>query len=256
MISVVVPISLLVRKSLNKRIETMKYAIENFYKDVELIVVEQSLDGEFYFLPHLKECKKIKIHYPVFNKSWCINVGVAASKHDYVAVCDCDMYSTNYEWGLLLYWMKNNRHKWAFGWNRLVYTNDEQRTNILLGDNQPKARYVNPVPGYSEGGIVVFEKDFFNKIGKFNEFMVELGGIDTEIIIRCRYLYNKYASYPAIVYHLWHPQVKKSSRPTRYQNIRKIRHCKNNTDMVINWLSQQYQGNLDTPLVAKKEYFL
>lgn len=256
MISVIIPVSLLVKKSLNKRVETLNRAIKDLYKGLDVIVVEQSLNGQFYFLDNIIDCKKVKISYPVFNKGWMINVGVKHSLYDDLIIADCDMYAKCVNWDTVLYWFNYNRHQWGFVWNRIVYTTNEQRCKILDGGSSRciGVKYDTPRSGYSEGGLVYFKKDFFYKIGQFNEYLQQLGGIDTEIIIRCRHLYNKYPCYPMTVFHLWHQQEKKSSRPERLENIKKIRHLRQHTNHVIDWLVKNDQGNDSSPLIARKEY--
>lgn len=254
-ISVVIPVSSLVPESVPARLETLQLALRHLYRNVEVIVVEQSLDGSFYFLPKLdNKIKKIELRNPVFNKGWCLNVGVANAKNNYIVLTDCDMYARNYDFDMLLYWMKSNRYQWAFAWNRLIYTNQEQKKLILDGNMKPGLSYCTPTPGYSEGGLVCVSKDFYAKVGKMNECMIELGGIDNEFIARCKYLTeNQYPMYPFTIYHLFHPQRRKSSRPSRGKNIQILKKSRQDHTATIDWLCAQNQG-CSTPLSDRKGF--
>jgi glycosyltransferase involved in cell wall biosynthesis len=253
MISIIIPVSSLVRKAVPKRLESVQCAIRDFYKGCEVIVVEQSLDGQLYFIPRLKGVKTVKLNYPVFNKSWCLNVGVKHATNDYVVVADADMYARNVNWQGLLNWM-NQGQLWSFVWNQLHYTNDQQRKLLLGGINAlPSLKVVRPKPGYSEGGLVCFYKPFFYNIGQFNECMTELGGPDNEIILRAKHVYEDYPKYPATVYHLFHEQKPKSQRPTRRENIKILKQTRDNRQKMIDWLKKQAQGLDTTPLSARKE---
>jgi len=253
-ISVVIPVSSLVPESVPARLETLQFALRDLYRNVEVIVVEQSLDGTVYFLPMIEKCTKIELHHPVFNKGWCLNVGVDAAQYEYVIVADCDMYTRNYDFSMLLYWMKSNRHEWAFAWNRLIYTNREQRTKIIDGNMMPGLTYCTPTPGYAEGGMVCIKKDFYRKVGKTNECMIELGGIDNEFIARCKFLSDgQYPMYPITIYHLVHPQRKKSSRPSRKKNISILKKSRQDFIASIDWLCRQKQGS-STPLSDRKDF--
>lgn len=254
-LSIVIPVSSLVPNSVPQRLEVLQLAIKYFYKDVDVIVVEQSLDGEFYFLKKLDGAKLIPTKHPVFNKSWCVNVGVKAATNDYVAICDSDMFSRDVYWGNLLGWMKEHSHEWAFGWDRLNRTTSIQRDLIVAGRHVPNMPYIQPVPGYHEGGVFVIKKSFFYKVGQFNECMTELGGIDNSIAIRCRFLYDYYPMYPFLIYHMWHQQTPKKRRPTRLKNIKILKKEKARTQEAISWLVAQRQGNLKAPL-SDRETFL
>ncbi|HUX57134.1 MAG TPA: glycosyltransferase family A protein [Bacteroidales bacterium] len=241
-------------ESVQERIEVLKLAIKHFYRGVEVIVVEQALNGKFYFMKKLDNVVKIPIEYPVFNKSWCVNVGVKAATNDYVAICDCDMFARETCWSNLLEWMVSCNHMWAFGWNRLIRTTRIQRNIIVEGGNIPSTALITPVPGYHEGGIFVVKKEFFYKVGQFNECMVELGGIDNSIANRCRYYYNYYPMYQLLVYHMCHIQKPKKKRPTRKTNIKILKKEKSQTQKSIAWLVAQNQGNKKSPLSHRKNF--
>jgi len=256
-LSIIIPVSSLVPESVPARLEAIQAAIKHFYKNIEVIIVEQSLDGRYCFLPFLKNVTKIELRNPVFNKSWCCNVGVKASTNGYVVIAESDMFSRDVIWERLLNWMIENNHKWAFAWSRLIMTNFDQRKRILAGASMPGLSHITPKRGYAEGGLVCFKKSFYNKIGMMNECLVELGGIDNEIVRRCMQLSNfSYPMFQAQIYHLKHPQRKKSSRPTRRKNIIKLRKTNKQTPKAIEWLVKQDQGNRVCPLSDRIEEYL
>ncbi len=254
-ISIIIPVCSLVPEAIQERIEVLNAAIEKFYRNTEVIVVEQNITGKFHFLPHLKGCKKIELKYPVFNKPWCLNVGVKHSSYEYVVLADADMYSHEAYWNKLLMWMKENEYPWAFSWNRLIYTKREQRDGILRGASFPGVHHETPRPGLSEGGLVCFFKPFFYNIGQCNELFQELGGPDNEVILRCRAASSSYSMFPALVYHMLHKQRRKSLRPTRKRNINLLSKTRKKPMKMIKWLCEQNQGNEYSPLVARKEVF-
>jgi hypothetical protein len=252
-ISVIIPVSSLVHKAISKRLETIKRAVRDFYQGVDVIVVEQSFDGKFYFLPHLEGVKKIELKHPVFNKGWCLNVGARQAPNNYLVFADADMYARDVCWSRLYQWMKQG-YLWSFAWNRLIYTDIYQRDQIFrYNKSMPGLPYTTPKPGYSEGGLVCFYKPFFYEIGQYNECFTELGGIDNEIILRAKSVYKFYPMFPLVVYHMTHPQVKKSSRPTRKANIRRLKQTRNRTGEMIEWLKEQNQGGMNGPLSDRKE---
>ena len=248
-VSVIIPVSALVMKAVSKRLEALQRAIKDMYTGVEVIVVEQSLDGKFYFLPHLKGVRCIELRHPVFNKGWCLNVGAKKAKNDYLVFADADMYAKASYLKQFKAWMSNSGRLWAFAWNRLIYTNRQQRY-VALNNNGGLHGLPHETPrrGLSEGGLVGFYKPFFYGIGQYNECIVELGGIDNEIIVRA---YNKTKTYDMFnqtVFHLWHPQIPKRSRPTRAQNIKIIKRLKKNVLGGTQWLCKQKQGDENGPL--------
>lgn len=258
-ISIVIPVASLVAESIPFRIEALQHALCYFYKDVEVIIVEQSLDGKFYVLPSLKNCKHktdklIEIKYKTFNKSWCINVGVDAAKYDNIVICDCDMYARPYPWGELLSWINRNGNEWGFAWDRLMYVSEKQRLRVLSGANLLQSRYVVPTSGYHEGGMVFVKKDFFYKIGQANECFQELGGMDNDFAFRCGVTTKTYPMFPCVIHHIWHHQTPKKNRPTRRQNIKTLKRTHALPTESIKWLTEQDQGNVDSPLIARKEF--
>lgn len=253
-LSIIIPVCDLVPEAVESRIKALNLALKNFYINVEVIIVEQVLSEKTCFLNRLNGGKKIRIEYPVFNKPWCINVGVKNASFDHIVIADCDMYSTNAYWPKLLDWMKINDFNWGFAWNRLVYTDRKQADVVLSNGCFPGLRYETPRRGYSEGGLVCFNKSFFYSIGCCNEMFQELGGPDNEIILRARSVEPSYAMFPALVYHIHHKQRKKSSRPTRGRNRELLRVTGRDPMKIINWLKSQNMGS-DNPLVARKELF-
>ena len=248
-VSVIIPVSALVMKAVPKRLEALQYAIKDMYTGVEVIVVEQSLDGKFYFLPHLKGVRCVELRHPVFNKGWCMNVGAKHANNDHLVFADADMYVKASYLRQFKEWLSARGCLWAFAWNRLIYTNDQQRY-VALNNNGGLHGLPHETPrrGLSEGGLVGFYKPFFYGIGQYNECIVELGGPDSEIIIRA---YNKTKTYDMFnqtVFHLWHPQIPKRTRPTRRQNIQIIHRLKKDVFRGIQWLCEQKQGDENGPL--------
>jgi hypothetical protein len=259
-ISIVIPVSSLVPESVGHRLEAVQAAVKDFYHGVEVIVVEQSLDGSYYFLPKLNGVKKIELKNECFNKGWCCNVGVKASTRDYVVIADSDMCSRDVMWDRLHKFMVENKHKWAFAWSRLIKTKPGQRVKVLSGIDMPGLPHTTPQRGLHEGGLVCIKKSFYYEIGQMNEHMRNVGGIDNEIIRRCMCASEYvYPIHNALVYHLFHPQRHKSSwkwlgKNTRKENIKILKKVQNSPTEAIDWMTKQEMGNPRYPLVDRKGF--
>jgi len=234
MLDVIIPVANLVPRSLHSRMETILYSLKNFYGRqsglrFKIIIVEQSLDGKLYYLPNIPEkikldyhkpeieIQKISIKYPVFNKSWCINVGFKYSKAPHVMIADPDIFCREDYFKDLLEWSKD--YPWCFAWDALFYTEIEGKSLIIDGLDPKVVPHCGPKVGFSEGGLVLFRRETFKKMGMANEFIEELGGIDNEMMSRAREVFPEQHEYPMFVWHLWHEGSNKSSRPTRKTNV-------------------------------------
>ena len=267
-LDVIIPVANLVPESLQSRIETLQYALPNFYGrqtglKLRVFIVEQSLDERLYYLPNLPdrikkdyhlpehEIRKVSIKYPVFNKSWCINVGFEYSTAPYVMIADPDMFCREDYFRNLLDWQGN--HPWAFAWNELYYTEMADK-DAILNNKDPKVNpHCGPRVGFSEGGLVLFERDFFREMGRANEFIEELGGIDNEMMSRARAL-EPQREYPIFVWHLWHEGSKKNSRPTRAKNTSICIKARKNPNKMIKFLNRMRLNHQYNILIFKAPY--
>lgn len=267
MIDVIIPVGNLVPESLVSRVETLLYAFPNFYgrqTDVglKIILVEQSLDGKLYFLPNLPTMIKkfgqevkiqhIEIGYPVFNKSWCVNVGFRHSTASHVMVADPDIFCRkNY---FLKLFQQKEKTPWRFAWNELYYTEMGDKHLIMAGRTPQVEPHCGPRKGYSEGGLVLFERKFFEEMGLANEFMQELGGIDNDMMARARHLFPGEDNFPMFIWHLWHEGSKKSSRPSRQVNVGITTKANTHTREMIDLCKRMNGGDINQPYCAKYNF--
>lgn len=236
-----------------EREKSFIFSIENFYKkhvNSEIIVVAQD-----YQLPAIDGIKIIKISSPIFNKGWCINVGVKAAKNEYVYICESEMYSSEPYLNNVSDFMFEKNLKWCFAWNTLCYTSEQQRNQIM--QNMPCIREYNREPHImkTEGGIVAFDKDFFLNIGGFNEWFELLGGIDNEIAYRAFMRSGTYQRYKHAIDHLWHPRSEsKNVKPYFTKNVKLCSFTIRYVKEVNAFLAKQDFGNPMHPLCITKTF--
>jgi hypothetical protein len=245
--------------NLEERAASLFFAIRTFYKrhplkDVRVLVVCQNLPSWAARLAR-EGVRSILIQYPVFNKSWCINVGVRNSVADFIVIAESDMWCAHPYLHVLGDWMNENALSWCYAWNKLYYTTKPQKTDILKrqglmpvnGLQCLPANTVTPTPNYSEGGFVAFRREFFKSIGMCNEWMQELGGIDNDIALRARTISGSARAFPLAVYHLWHPRVRQRERPSRRKNVEILNYTKSHCMKMIEILRRQRAGDPRAP---------
>jgi glycosyltransferase involved in cell wall biosynthesis len=156
--------------------ECLKCVRNQSFKDYEVIVVEQSLDGKFY-QENIKCDKYQKIKDPKkrgFNLSWCRNVGAKISEGQFIVLMDADVvFDSNYFNSIV----QNVKMPFSAGSNGYVWTNPNQTAIYFKTNNVQKVlettdrRMVpgeRPVGGY--GTILVFlRKWYFNTFGGYLE---------------------------------------------------------------------------------------
>jgi len=262
MIDVIIPVCNMVEESFEDRIETLNFSLEHFYAkqqltNIRVIIVEQSLDGKLFpYLNRIKcpeglDIKFIDIHNETFNKQWCTNCGVKKSDREYIAIAECDMFSMNDKYfGEAMLHMEQRDLQWAFGWNKLYYTEKEDKVAIIKGEDidWDKRKHVEPKRGYSEGGIVFYKREFFNDFGMANEFVKGLGGPDNELSSRAEFVSKTYASVPQTVIHLWHTTKNKTQMGHRKNNQTIIGISRRNTKKVNEYLTSLNMGYIKVPV--------
>lgn len=255
MISAIIPISNAYNgKAMPEREEALSFGIKNFYSkhdDIEIVVVAQNYipTGELAETIR-KHARIISLDYPVFNKGWCINVGARHSCGDILCIAESDMYSTE---KYLNKAALSLRH-WKIAWNRLIYTTKEQRNEVLFGKEIVSSEYSIPKRGSSEGGIVLFKKEFFIKIGGCNEWFEELGGPDNEIAYRAHIESMEYPTHPQTIYHLWHEKCRVKNSLSRIRNKALYQSTINHPLKFNRFLAKQNFGNVEFPLCSKKNF--
>jgi len=230
-IDVIFSLSNLTPESLAERIKTINYSLETFYAKqsnikLKVIIVIQQLQDETIGgikIPKHLDVDFVHVKYGVYNKGWSLNVGIRHSNAEYIILADCDMWCPADYFSSLYEWAQKEKIHWAFAWDLLYYCTEKEKVKLLRGEDMGGEchRFLTPPKrGYTEGGLVIFRRESLVKMGGCNEWLQELGGIDSEMIERCMYFYGPdYKKFRVKVYHLWHPQKPKSFRPTRTANV-------------------------------------
>lgn len=253
-------------KALQHRWESLNYSLENFYgkhKDIEVVIVCQNttipnvtsdiLLRVFSGGKENRTYKSIVLRYKVFNKGWCCNVGVRNSRYDNIIIAESDMFCNVHYLHNILFLKK----KWCFGWSKLIYTSELQRSQVLRGQIDwidTKSKHATPRKGFSEGGFVYFKKSFYLSIGGFNEWFEMLGGMDNEIVRRAEHITRDYPKFPITVYHLWHPVCKSSNCQSRATNKAILSGTVRNSAKYTKILSSLNFGNSKRPLCSTASY--
>jgi len=169
------------------------------FKDYEVIVVEQALDGNFYkasnpIIPY----KHIGIRDPQnrgFNLSWCRNVGAREAQGEIIVLMDSDFVFENNYFSIIsefngefaagaetYYWC--NTEEPTLEWMRTKDFNVFRKRGGEPRDPVFKFRSMSRGCGY--GAILVYNKEWFwNSMGGYNENFFRYGWEDkatTEMI--------------------------------------------------------------------------
>lgn len=182
------------------------------FKDFELVLVEQSVDGCYYH-SHIPCDKYIALCDPAnrgFNRSWCRNVGVYQASGEVVLLMDGDyVFPGNY----LEYVLKADDVFFS-GTNLYLWSAAEQaeryfRTKDLSIFESSPGKLKPFIKGIACGGIVGFRRDWFiDEFGGYNENFFKYGFEDTEAVNRIQRILNKkaheLATLPVHVAHLYH----------------------------------------------------
>ena len=267
-VDVIIPCSAMLPQSVEDRVENINFGLQHFFGNqtacnLRVIVIEQCLDGHEYFLPHIEEkyceVEKVRIDWPKFNKQWCINV---AAKHyalsDNICVAESDMWSDEDYFAEALEYFDARGLRWMFLWNRLYYTEPEEKDKILaslqLREHVAKQICI-PRHGYSEGGVVMFKKELLLGIGGGNEWIEELGGPDNDLASRSFAATRTYDAFNAMVYHLSHPGLKKTRKGQRKKNIAIIRDMSKDPKRHNRYLRRCNFGDKKAPLCSKGDFY-
>ena len=140
--------------------------------------------------------------------------------------------------------------QWCFGWDRIYYTSEAER-NLLIKNKKININienYKKPGKGRREGGLVYINRDIFNRVGGYNEWIEELGGPDNDIAHRLCYLKKYYEKFPNIIIHLWHPRDIDKYKSTRKWNVKIMKETFTKTNEVIKFLVNKQRGQISYPL--------
>lgn len=200
--------------------ECLKCINEQTFKDFEIIVVEQSLDGNFYKTGG--NYKHIGIKDPEnrgFNLSWCRNVGARESDGDILVLMDSDFvfdkdyfktiskFKGEFAAGAeTYYWC--NREDPTLEWLR---TRDLESIRSKGSDNHMDNvfKFRSMTRGCGYGAILVYNRDwFFNTLGGYNENFFKYGWEDKATTETIKVILNRNDEeldrIPYEAFHLFH----------------------------------------------------
>jgi glycosyltransferase involved in cell wall biosynthesis len=172
--------------------ECLKCISEQSFRDYEVIVVEQSLDGRYYKeTSSILNYKHIKIKDPEnrgFNLSWCRNVGAREASGDIIILMDSDFVFERD------YFQKISEFKGEFaaGAETYYWCNTEVPTNEWLRSRDfsvfrrlggeprdPVFKFRSMTRGCGYGAILVYNKKWFwETLGGYNENFFRYGWED------------------------------------------------------------------------------
>lgn len=170
--------------------ECLKCIKSQSFKDYEVIVVEQSLDGNFYRNSD-PSYSHIGIKDPLnrgFNLSWCRNVGAREAKGDLIVLMDSDFVFENEYFQRI----SEFEGEFAAGAETYYWCNTEAPTSVWLrnrdfnyfrtqgnGPKDPVFKFRSMTRGCGFGAILVYNKDWFwNVFGGYNENFFRYGWED------------------------------------------------------------------------------
>lgn len=176
--------------------ECIKCIKEQEYKDFEVIVVEQSLDRNFYksgdpFYQHV--CIKDPQIKRGFNLSWCRNVGARIAKGDKIVLMDADMvFEKNYFDAII-----DCDSPFAGGAEEYFWIRDEQVTDRFIKtkdfnyvyeissekDFEYSFKFKTFTKGCGYGAILVFDRKWYwEELGGYPEDFFKYGWEDKATI--------------------------------------------------------------------------
>lgn len=271
-LSYIIPVSNNGKPDFRHRVANLQFIIDKFLRvqenlEYEVIFVEQVTNPKLptyqqsVSLP-AKGFRWVHISYPEYNKCWSINVGARMSFATVIAIAEADVFSPSERYlNEILMWFRAKAKPWAFGWDRLKYLNQAE-TKAILRQNTVQlpttvGGIVMPKRSGPEGGVLIYDREWYLKIGGHNEWMQGLGGPDNEMADRAKWWSKTYHKIPLLIYHLWHPVVKPVLGATgghRAYNRQIVRFQRNAMETMAPKLAKQPHGNVLYPLCSKKTY--
>lgn len=185
--------------------ECLKCIQEQEFKDFEVIVVEQSLDGKFYKQnSSIISYTHIGISDPSnrgFNLSWCRNVGARESKGEIIVLMDSDFvfekeyftriseFSGNFAAGAETYYWCNHENPT----NEWIRTRDFNHfRNKGAGPRDEVFKFRSMTKGCGYGAILVYNREWFwNIFGGYNENFFRYGWEDKSATETIKFLLSK-----------------------------------------------------------------
>lgn len=185
-------------------VECLKCISDQSFKDFELIVVEQSLDNNFYKKNNNSVYKHIGIKDPQnrgFNLSWCRNVGAREAIGDILILMDSDFVFEKDYFKII----SEFKSEFAAGAETYYWSNTEDPTTEYLrtkdfnvfrrkgaGPRDPVFKFRSMTKGCGYGAILVYDRNWYWEVfGGYNENFFRYGWEDKAATETIKFLLNK-----------------------------------------------------------------
>lgn len=172
-------------------------------------------------------CKDRKINYVWvditkngrFNKSLCMNIGTTISESEWYMFYDIDLVSTDDFISKVIENIgENYKVVQCFKHRKVIPIYEKQLDSLINGETQISSYSTNLedykddetfIPFNAPGGIMLIEKQIFNKVGGFDDLLFEGWGYEDTFMWNklSHFTQIKSANTPEIsVFHLYHPK--------------------------------------------------
>lgn len=241
--------------------ECLKCISEQSFKDFEIIVVEQSLDGKYYKNGN-PQYKHIGIRDPQnrgFNLSWCRNVGARESQGEILVLMDSDfVFERDY-----FKTISEFRGEFAAGAENYYWCNMEDPTqnwiynrdfnhfrSIGNGPKDPVFKFRSMSRGCGYGAILVYNRDWYWEVfGGYNENFFRYGWEDKAAAETIKYLLKKNdETIDRIGYECAH--LNHRSKDVKNMNINEklfLDFTRMNQDELVSKIKNAYVGKKNAP---------
>ena len=225
-----------------QRESNLKQCLDCIYaqtvKDVELVIVEQIVERSSEVVEKAKKDQHIRISYgEMFNKSWCLNVGVKDAKNDNFIFIDADNVFNKYFFREIVNFHETTDRALFVCWNYLIAMAGKDNPVLRIMGNESCADNTLRILG----GVFFSTRAFWNAMGGGNEAYFGYGGEDEDLRIRAEHILKKIHNmdYPLVhLYHDWHKRF-----PPNPKREWILNHTKLDVGKMIERLNKIERGN-------------
>lgn len=267
----IIPLCNIGDKSYHRRLENVNFILKNFLAKqtdvkIHVMIVEQTVDKDIptfiskLEIPEGLDVRVLNVKHNIFVKPWLYNIGFKYAYTDNVIVGESDVYSNKDFMSDFMGYIKKEKLKWCFMWNKVYKQSKENRQDLLDTEEfkyEKGMTILTPNRNCCEGMGVYFSKEFWWKeLGGANEAFKELGANDNELAYRASQISETYAKYQNRLIHMWHP--KSTLKPGMGRNsTRYNRELRTYTiarwDDITDFLKKSELGNIKEPSLTTVE---
>jgi predicted glycosyltransferase involved in capsule biosynthesis len=214
------------------RLKNLVYVLQHTqrFNNINIILIEQDESPKIPTSIIPKNIKHIFIKNPgLYNRSWGFNVGYKNTENGYLFFADNDIL------------LKENNFKLA---ERLLKDFDAIKPySAIIDTKREEANRIIAKNGLIDikrhardgvnfcGGMVIFKRELFEKMGGWDEDFRGWGGEDDAMAFKMRMFTKNIKTIKGVAYHLWHERGEGDNRKQAHynQNINKL-HWYSKTD--------------------------